>query len=180
MADPTRDPSEPQRSDRGPLGLAVAALNALGSVWIIALMGLIVADITMRTAFNAPIPGTTELVAFSIVGIVFLQLSHTLRTGNLTRTDMVLTFFAAHAPRAHRLLLAAFDLCGAALLAIALWLFVPNLEAAWSQPERYFMGNPGFFTVPLWPLYALMAVGITATILQFAASAVQALRGGRA
>jgi len=164
-------------ADHGPLGRIVAALNALGSVWIIALMLLIVADICMRTLANAPIAGTAEMVSYSIVGIVFLQLSHTLRSGNLTRTDMVLNYLQKRSPMIRRLLLVLFNLTGATLLMVALWTFFPNFLKAWSHPERNFMGNPGFFVVPLWPLYLLMVVGIAATVMQFLALAINVGRG---
>lgn len=162
----------------GPLGAAVAGLNAAGSVWIIALMVLVCADITMRSLFNAPIAGVPEMVSFSIVGIVFLQLAHTLRSGSLTRSDLLLTILARRAPGLRRVVLALFNLVGALMLAVALWHFLPSLEKAWTRPERNFMGNPGFFQIPTWPLYALMAVGMAATVVQFLASAWSALRGG--
>lgn len=168
---------DPKSMDHGPLGRIVAALNALGSCWIIALMLLIVADISLRTFANAPIAGTPEMVSFSIVGIVFLQLSHTLRSGNLTRTDILLYILRAQAPRLHRLILAIFNLTSAVLMGIALWLFLPSLQSAWEHPERHFVGSPGFFTMPQWPLYALMALGIAVTILQFAALAWTGQRG---
>ena len=159
MALPETDPP-PVR--RGVLAPIVAGLSALGSVWIIGLMCLICADITMRTLFNAPIAGVAEMVAFSIVGIVFLQLADTLRSGALTRSDLLLGFV------------------GAALVALALWYFLPSLEQAWTRPERNFMGNPGFFQIPKWPLYALMSVGMVATVAQFLASALAAIQGRRA
>lgn len=180
MTDTSPEGKKNGSADRGTLGRAVAGLNALGSVWIIGLMLLIVTDILMRTFANAPIAGTPEMVSFSIVGIVFLQLSHTLRSGSLTRTDMVLNILKVRAPRAHRLLLALFDMAGAALLIVALWQFVPSIEKAWVRPERNFMGNPGFFTVPLWPLYLLIAIGIGATVLQFLASAFRNATGSKA
>jgi TRAP-type C4-dicarboxylate transport system permease small subunit len=161
----------------GLLGPAVAGLNALGSVWIIGLMLLVCADITMRTLFNAPIAGVAEMVAFSIVGIVFLQLSHTLRSGSMTRSDLLITAIAHRSPGAARGLVALFNLIGAAVLALALWYFLPSLEKAWTYPERNFMGNPGFFRIPTWPLYLLMAIGMAATVLQYLASAWDSLRG---
>ncbi|MBV7377660.1 TRAP transporter small permease subunit [Maritimibacter dapengensis] len=163
----------------GPLGPVVAGLNALGSVWIIAIMLLICADITMRTLFNAPIAGVAEMVAFSIVGIVFLQLAHTLRSGALTRSDLLLTLVARRSERAARFMRALFNLTGAALLALTFWYFVPVLAKAWTNPERNFMGNPGFFVIPTWPLYALMAIGMAATVLQYLASAWANLKGRR-
>lgn len=166
-------------ADRGPLAVLTAVLNSIGTIWIVALMLLIVGDIAMRNLANAPIKGVPEMVAFSIVGIVFLQLSHALRVGALTRSDILLNALAGRAPGARRGLIALFNLTGAAILAVALWKFYPSLVAAWSFPGRHFMGSPGVFTLPRWPLYGLMCVGLAATILQFLALAVSSLKGGR-
>ncbi len=165
--------------DRGPLALLTAALNTVGTVWIVALMLLIVADITLRNALNAPIRGVPEMVSFSIVGIVFLQLAHALRAGGLTRSELLLGTMARHAPGARRVLLALFHLTGAAILAVALWRFWPSLAAAWANPARHAIGSPGVFTLPRWPLFALMCLGMAATILQFLALARESLRSGR-
>ncbi|WP_346893337.1 TRAP transporter small permease [uncultured Roseibium sp.] len=166
------------RSD-GALGSIVAGLNAVGSIWIIGLMLLICIDVAMRNLFNAPIAGVAEMVAFSIVGIVFLQLAHTLRTGSLTRTDLLLGALEHRAPMARRLLLVCFNLVGAAAIGLTFWYFLPSLDVAWTKPDRNFMGNPGFFQIPTWPLYAMMAIGMLATVFQFLASAFDAMRGGK-
>lgn len=173
-------PVPPEPADSGPLGRATAALNTLGTFWIVALMLLIVSDIAMRNIANAPIAGVPEMVSFSIVGIVFLQLAHALRSGALTRSDILLTALERRAPGVRRWLLALFHLTGAVILAIALWRFWPSFLAAWTFPQRNFMGSPGVFTLPRWPLFLLMSIGMAATVLQFLAFAVSALRGGRA
>ena len=41
------------------------------------------------------------------------------------------------------------------------------MAGAWQHPERNFMGNPGFFTIPQWPLFILVFLGIGATAIQF-------------
>ena len=44
------------------------------------------------------------------------------------------------------------------------------------------MGNPGFFTIPLWPLFTIVLLGIIATAIQFyllAWTGVRAAREGR-
>lgn len=172
--------SAQNRQDKdGAFGRAVAGLNALGSVWIIAIMLLICTDIAMRSLFNAPIAGVAEMVAFSIVGIVFLQLAHTLRSGAMTRSDLLLGFVGRRSARAGRILRALFDLTGAALLALTAWYFFPVLAKAWLHPERNFMGNPGFFVIPTWPLYGLMGIGMVATVLQYLAGAIANLKGGQ-
>ncbi len=176
-------PEEQGEAERvGVFGLIIGGMNALGTVWIIGLMLLINADIFGRTALNAPIAGVAELVAFSIVGIVFLQLAHTLRSGSMTRSDVLLTMLERRAPAVRSGLLALFHLVGGVLLAVIAWRFWPSLLQAWQSPERHFMGNPGFFTVPQWPLFALMLAGIVATALEFlrqAASHARRAAGGR-
>lgn len=163
--------------DAGPVGRTVSALNACGSIGILGLMVLINADIFGRAVLNHPIAGVPEMVSFSIVGIVFLQLAHTLRSGSLTRSDLLLTYLEKCAPMAHRLLLASFNLIGAVLLTIVIIRFWPEFWKAFTRPERHFMGNPGFFTLVQWPLYGLMLIGMTAAIVQFLTSTLAALRG---
>ncbi len=168
MADEPVFPGKEAAPDRdGIFGRIIGAMNALGTVWIIGLMLLINADIFGRTALNAPIAGVAELVAFSIVGIVFLQLAHTLKSGSMTRSEVLLNYLEQRAPALRSTLLALFHLVGAVLLGVIAWRFWPSVEQAWLSPERHFMGNPGFFTVSQWPLFALMLAGIVATSLQF-------------
>ena len=57
----------------------VAGLNSVGTMWIFALMVLINVDVLSRYLLNAPIQGVSEVVALSIVGIVFLQISDTVQ-----------------------------------------------------------------------------------------------------
>jgi TRAP-type mannitol/chloroaromatic compound transport system permease small subunit len=161
-----RDDAPPPRLSESWFGRVIGAMNALGTIWIIGLMVLINADIIGRGAFNAPIAGAPELVAFSIVGIVFLQLAHTLKSGSMTRSDVLLTVLERKAPRLRHLMLALFHLVGGLLMTLIAWKFWPSVAQAWSSPERHFMGNPGFFTIAQWPLFALMFAGIVAVAIQ--------------
>lgn len=162
-----RDDAPPPAVTGGLFARVIGVMNAAGTLWIIGLMVLINADIFGRGALSAPIAGTPELVSFSIVGIVFLQLAHTLRSGSMTRSDVLLNALQRRAPRLRRGLLALFHLAGALLLFVIAWKYWPSVAHAWTSPERNFMGNPGFFTIPLWPLYILVFLGIVATAVQF-------------
>ena len=62
-------------------------LNAIGTVWIIALMALICADVVARNFFDQPLPRVPEFVGYSIVAIVFLQLPNTLQLKKLIQAD---------------------------------------------------------------------------------------------
>ncbi|HWK69158.1 MAG TPA: TRAP transporter small permease [Rhizobiaceae bacterium] len=151
----------------GVFARVIGVMNAVGTLWIIGLMVLINADILGRSFLHHPVAGVPELVAFSIVGIVFLQLAHTLRSGAMTRSDVLLGMLERRAPRARFILLASFHLVGGVMMALIAWKFWPSATSAWLHPERNFMGNPGFFTVPQWPLFILIFLGIVATAIQF-------------
>lgn len=177
-----RDDAPPPTMPSTPFGRVIGAMNAIGTIWIIGLMVLINSDIIGRGFFSHPIPGVTELVSFSIVGIVFLQLAHTLKSGAMTRSDVLLTILERRAPRVRSLLLALFHLVGAVLMLLIAWKYWPSVTGAWLHPERNFMGNPGFFTIPQWPLFVLVFLGILATGIQFIITAwgdLRAYRGGR-
>jgi TRAP-type mannitol/chloroaromatic compound transport system permease small subunit len=161
------DDTTPPAAPGGPFVRVIGVMNALGTVWIILLMLLINADIFGRSFLSRPIAGVPELVSFSIVGIVFLQLAHTLRSGAMTRSDVLLGVLERHAPRARFALLAAFHVVGGVLMLMIAWKYWPSVVAAWQHPERNFMGNPGFFTIPQWPLFILVFLGIAATAIQF-------------
>ncbi len=161
------DGEPPPAAPGGPFARVIGVMNAMGTVWIIGLMILINADIFGRSFLSNPIAGVPELVSFSIVGIVFLQLAHTLRSGAMTRSDVLIGVLERRAPRVRFALLAAFHLVGGLLMLMIAWKYWPSVVAAWQHPERNFMGNPGFFTIPQWPLFVLVFLGIGATAIQF-------------
>ena len=140
-------------------------LNALGTLWIVALAVLINADVIGRDLFAAPVRGVTELVSLSIVGIVFLQLGDTLHAGRFTRADLLLERVARSRPRAAARLHALYHVLGAALTGII-------LLAAWeplveSIRIREYVGAVGDFTAPVWPVRVVILVGLVCTTLTF-------------
>ena len=141
------------------------AMNALGTLWIVALMLLINSDVLGRNLLGAPVRGVTELVSLSIVGIVFLQLADTLYSGRFTRADVLLQRLKRTRPVAAARLQALFHAAGAALMAVILW-------AAWrplveSIRIREYVGAIGDFTAPVWPVRAIMLIGLLVTLVTF-------------
>ena len=150
-----------------PFGLhrITQALNALGTLLIIGLMLLINTDIVGRTGFDAPVRGVTELVSLSIVGIVFLQLADTLRTGRFTRADVLLDRLKTTRPALCDTLHALFHLVGMALMLVILaasW--TPLME---SIEIREYVGAVGDFQAPVWPVRLITLVGLAVTALTF-------------
>jgi TRAP-type C4-dicarboxylate transport system permease small subunit len=142
-----------------------AGLAAVGTGWIMVLMVLICADIVGRAAFKAPILGVPEMVQFSIIGIVFLQLPLTLRTGGLTRSDLLLGAVARKRPRVAHTMQLVFDLTGAALLAVIVLTTWPLARTAFAGKE--FFGSTGVVHIPTGPLKAIIILGCATMALQF-------------
>jgi TRAP-type mannitol/chloroaromatic compound transport system permease small subunit len=141
------------------------AMNALGTLWILALMVLINLDVFGRNLLAMPVRGVTEMVSLSIVGIVFLQLADTLRAGRFTRADVLLDRLMRTRPRVADALHALFHLVGLALMLVI-------LQASWeplveSIRIREYVGAIGDFQAPVWPVRLLTLVGLSATALCF-------------
>ena len=130
-------------------GIAMAA-NAAGTFVVIALIAVVNYDIVARGLFNKPFLGAVEVVQFSMVLIVFLQLPDVIRVGRLTRSDGFLSLMTVKAPSAGRFLRRLIDLISAGfmvLVAVAIW---PEFVEMWETKD--FFGVPGVFTAPWWPV----------------------------
>lgn len=147
------------------LGRIVDSLNAIGSLVIGIVMVLMCADVVLRNLANQPIDGVAELVATSIIVIVFLQLPATLRHGRMARADLFIDPFVARRPRAGRMLRAMFSLAGVfacSVIAYATW---PLLARAWTDAE--YLGVQGVFTFPTWPMRGVVVLGATLAAVQY-------------
>lgn len=142
------------------------AVSAAASVWIFCLMLLICADIAGRTLLNQPVQGVSEIVANSIVAIVFLQAAHTLMSGRMTRTDLLLGWLEEERPFAAAILRLVFHGAGVLVFAFIAQGTWPKLVDAWVEDE--FFGAQGVFTAPVWPIKACLFGGSLLTCLAFA------------
>ncbi len=159
-----------------PFGLhhLFTAMNALGTLWILCLMVLINMDVVGRNLLSAPVRGVTEMVSLSIVGIVFLQLADTLRTGRFTRADVLMDRLKRNRPRMADALQALFHLVGLVLMLVI-------LRASWeplveSIEIREYVGAIGDFQAPVWPVRLITLVGLGSTALCFGLLAWMDLR----
>lgn len=143
----------------------VSALNSVGTLWIFVLMVVINLDVIGRTAFNAPLPGVLELVSLSIVGIIFIQLGHTLRAGRLTKADALILAVQRRWPRLGHGLQALFGLAGTAVFAVLFYASYPFFLDSWASGE--YAGIEGYVTYPVWPVRLIILVGSTCAGLQF-------------
>ncbi|MGI9520994.1 MAG: TRAP transporter small permease subunit [Hyphomicrobiaceae bacterium] len=126
------------------------AINAVGTLVVLGLVLLVSFDVVARGAFNMPFRGTVELVQFSMVLIVFLQLPDVVRADRLTRSDGLLTILGRKNPALSWQFRRAIDVVSAVLMtlvAITMW---PEVVDAWETDD--FFGTPGIFTAPWWPV----------------------------
>jgi TRAP-type mannitol/chloroaromatic compound transport system permease small subunit len=152
----------------------VVGMNALGSFWILLLVLLVTSDALGRTFLNHPIEGTHEMIQISVVGIVFLQLADTIRTGRLTRSDSILGILDLRRPRVAAAMQCSFYVLGAAFMGIGLWGSVPLLKEAIDRGS--YIGNDGIFTAPVWPVKTIIVIGLVVCMLQFLRLGLTAFR----
>jgi TRAP-type mannitol/chloroaromatic compound transport system permease small subunit len=163
------------------LNISVVALNAIGSLWVLLLVVLICIDSFGRSIFNHPLDGVTELVAVTMAVIVFCQLADTVRLGKLTRSDAFLFKLRASNRLSACCVVVAFDVLGAAVMAAIIIGTWPLLTESFVR--GYYIGEQGVFTLPEWPIKAIIVIGSAACLLCFIVRALDhwflvARRGG--
>lgn len=129
--------------------IAIVA-NAMGTLVVLALVAVVNYDAIARGAFDKPFIGAVEVVQFSMVLIVFLQLPDVVRVNRLTRSDGFLTVMDKHWPRLSRRVGQIIDSVSCVfmlLVTITIW---PEFLDMW-ETKDYF-GVPGVFTAPWWPI----------------------------
>jgi len=149
-------------------------LSGLASVWIFVIMILVTLDIILRFAFGGPLSGVTEIVEISIVIILFMQATHALKVGRITRSDAFFTSILQKFPKVGNAMGALFNFAGFALMMVIVVQGWPK----WLQAlERgYFVGNTGVFTFPEWPQRLMIVVGCAAMAVQFLLMSIDHLR----
>ena len=165
---------QPPAARRRPLSLRhllsfetlLSLLNSIGTLWIFALMIVISIDVIGRTAFNSPLPGVLELVRLSIVGIVFIQLGHTLRAGRITRSDNLIRILQRRLPRASA---SACRRCSSSPAPASSSCCSRRACRYFSAPGRRanMLGIEGYITYPIWPVRLVILIGSACAGLQF-------------
>ncbi|MEL6522752.1 MAG: TRAP transporter small permease [Pseudomonadota bacterium] len=127
-------------------------LMILGAVWAFFLCFFILADIITR-ALNMPISGTKEIVANSVVMIVFLQIGYAIRSNAMLRADFLVGMMPKPVQKA--LLIFAFAL-GAALF---FFLLKAGIKPAVRSFENWEFDGEGALRVPVWPTRWMIIFG---------------------
>lgn len=127
-------------------------LMIIGAIWAFCLCFVTLTDIVLR-AMNIPLSGTKEIVANSVVIIVFMQVGFAVRSGSMLRADFLIVMLPQWMQKA----LTVFAL----LLGAAFFLYL--LDAAVSPAIRSFsrgeFDGAGAMQVPVWPARWAIVIG---------------------
>jgi len=136
-------------------------LMVVAAAWAFGLSFLVLGNIIGRFAFDAPIYGTAEMVAASIVIIVFLQVGYAIRSRSMLRAD----FLVEHLPQwLQRTFLAIGYFLGAAF-------FLMIITGGWEESilsfvEGEFEGE-GALRVPSWPARWTVLAGSGLAVINY-------------
>ncbi len=146
-------------------GIAVSA-NAVGTLVVLALVMVVNYDMAARNLFNAPFNGAVEVVQFSMVLIVFLQLPDVVRVNRLTRSDGFLVVVGGRYPALGRWMRKILNLVSAIFMMLVAIAIFPEFLKMWETND--FFGVPGVFTAPWWPVKLTIFASAVLAALIFA------------
>ena len=151
--------------------LAIAA-NAMGTLVVLALVVLLNIDVILRGLFSAPLKGTYEMVQFSVVLIVFLQLADVVRVDRLTRSDGFLNLMHGRRPRLTANLRRIINAVSAIFMGLIAYITYPEFLKMWATNDYF--GVPGLFTLPWWPVKLVITFGTALSCIVFAIKVITA------
>lgn len=151
---------------------AVSLLNAAAAIWAFVLAFVILADVLGRI-FGYSVQGTVELVANSIVAIVFLQFPLTIVRGSFLRSTVI---YDAVSDRGRQII----DLLSCLL---GLGIFVAIAWGGWADMITSFrigeFEGEGALRVPVYPTRAIIFVMSVLSVLCYLQLIVRLLGGAR-
>jgi len=154
--------------------LAIAA-NAIGTLVVLGLVVLVNFDVVARGIFHAPFKGAYEVVQFSIVLIVFLQLPDVVRVDRLTRSDGFLNLMHGRKPKLTAAMRRIINAISAIFMGLVAYIMYPEFIEMWHTKD--FFGVPGIFTAPWWPIKLVITLSAGLCCLIFVLKVITAQDG---
>ena len=180
--------------------IAVGA-NAVGTLVLFVLVAVMNVDVVARGVFNAPFRGVVEVVIFSMILIVFLQLPDVVRVDRLTRSDGFLAVIGEKRPDIARLMARIIDAIACIFMGLIVWTMWPEFVEAFGSCHYFtppdfgpdpsgnfwqdfnaangrcdYFGTPGILKAPWWPARLAIVFGVGLCCLLFAFKVVLGAR----
>ncbi len=145
-------------------GIAISA-NVVGTLVVLALVMVVNFDVVARGVFNAPFRGAVEVVQFSMVLIVFLQLPDVVRVNRLTASDGFLLVIGQRFPRLTMAIRFAINTLAALFMGLVAVAIYPQFTEMWATKDYF--GVPGVFTAPWWPIKLIILLSASLCTVLF-------------
>lgn len=147
--------------------------STIAAFWALALAFLILYDITGRTFYGKPFDGTIEIVANSMVSILFLQMPYTIYRGAHLRTAIIYQSLGPYGQRA----------VDFAVVLLGIWFFYSialggweDMIIGWEVDERE---GDGSIRVPVYPVRTLLVMFAGISVIAYVLLGWHALFGTR-
>lgn len=147
--------------------------STIAAFWALALAFLILYDITGRAFFNSPFDGTIEIVANSMVSILFLQMPYTIYRGAHLRTAVIYQNMGDYGQRAIDVVVAALGIWFFFSIALGAW---EDMLIGWEVDERE---GEGSIRVPIYPVRTLLVIFACISLIAYAILGWHSLFGTR-
>ena len=144
--------------------LITKILMILAAFWAFVLCFFTLADIIFR-AMNLPLHGTKEIIANSVVIIIFLQVGFAIRSRSMLGADFLINSFG---PNTRKVLAVFGFLLGALFFAI---LFKGAIVPALRSFANGEFDGEGAMRVPVWPARFTILIGSGLAVLNYLALA---------
>ena len=147
--------------------------STIAAFWALALAFLILYDITGRAFFNTPFDGTIEIVANSMVSILFLQMPYTIYRGAHLRTAVIYQNLGDYGQRTIDVIVALLGIWFFFSIALGAW---EDMIIGWEVDERE---GEGSIRVPIYPVRTLLFVFSGISLIAYAILGWHSLFGTR-
>lgn len=149
-----RRPSLARSDFTGRVSLLFASFSAVA---LVLMMGVTFVSVLMRYLFNAPILGSNEIIQLLSVCLVMFAMSYATQTEAHVRVDVLDRAIG-------RIGRFVGDILARAVIGIILWVLVGK---AWDKclDALEYGDATNMLRIPLWPFYALIAVGMALYLL---------------
>lgn len=163
-----------RRLEKGPIRRAIDAIdNAVmfvGCAMLFALMCIVVADVSMRYLFNAPLQWSYEVISsYLMPGLFFFAVSHTLKAHAHVSVDILHNYVSTRSRY-------AFEAIGSTVavpaFAICTWVSARN---SWNDFTSAAVSTSGL-GVPTWTVSLMLPIGFGLLTTRLALNAVGYLR----
>jgi TRAP-type C4-dicarboxylate transport system permease small subunit len=143
-----------------------AVLVTVGSLMLFALMCVVVADVSLRYLFNAPLQWSYQVVSsYLMPGLFFMAVSHTLRSNSHVAVDILHNYVG---PRTRYIFEAISSVLAVPVFALCTWVSAHN---TWKEFLSGAESTSGL-AVPSWTVSILLPIGFGMLTLRLALNAV--------